>query len=142
MDAPKRGNGALNTRSHPDAEKRPAPGAVTEVPVDVPSLALGVNELRRWMGPRQASCRGSARPLHPLPFTSTALGRRQATFHGGFGHPRLAPGQCGRVTHLEVAKYSNNPQCCNKPSRFEGRMQRKARKALRMKALQLAAFTK
>jgi len=37
--------------------------------------------------------------------------------------------------------YSKNPQCCNKPSRFEGRMQRKARKALRMKALQLAALT-
>ena len=80
-------------------------------------------------------------PRIPFPSHTTALGRRQAAFHGGFGHLRLAPGQCGRVTHLEVAMYSKNPQCCNKPSRFEGRMQRKARKALRMKALQLAALT-
>ena len=69
--------------SHPDAEKRPAKGAVTEAPVDVPSLALGVNELRRWMGPRQASCRGSARPLHPLPFTSTALAGARPPFTVG-----------------------------------------------------------
>lgn len=38
--------------------------------------------------------------------------------------------------------YSKSPRRLEKQSRFENRIQRKARKALRMKALQLAAFTK
>ncbi len=37
--------------------------------------------------------------------------------------------------------YSKNPQRTEKRSRFETLAQRKARKAKRMKALQLAAFT-
>lgn len=77
-------------RSFTDAEKRPAQRAVTEAPVDVPSLALRVNELRRWMGPRQASCRGSARHLHPLPFTYDRI--RQAPGHLSRWVWSLAPG--------------------------------------------------
>ncbi len=38
--------------------------------------------------------------------------------------------------------HSKTPQRREQMSRFEGHMRRKAQKALRMKALQLAAFTK
>ena len=38
--------------------------------------------------------------------------------------------------------YSKNPQHTEKRSRFETRTQRKARKVMRLKSLQVAAFTK
>jgi len=84
-------------RSHPDA-----------VFIDLKRITVGLMQVKALCSkdystytqanpgptrPGQMHVRQRSPPA-PLPFTYDRIGRRQATFHGGFGHPRLAPDQC------------------------------------------------